>query len=111
MGIAIPVDLENKRSLIMGYNFQSQYAVLPTATSFYSSPLFLGASRKSDREARESEDSVDDSREMVYQALESVWSRKGRSGRQCLLRAVCEIAQNPLSHNGLFGEIIDAVFT
>lgn len=109
LGILIPVQFgdNSKRSLNLGYNFQSQYLVPPGITTIFAAPFFTGFSRSS----RMIHSQPDESRQLVYNALESTWENWGRNGRECLLRAVCEVASSPYSHNGLFGEIVDLVFT
>lgn len=109
LGILIPVQFgdNSKRSLNLGYNFQSQYLVPPTPINIFQAPFFTGHSR-SDRALSSG---PDESRLLVYNALESTWQRRGRDGRQCILRAICEVAESPFAHNGLFGEIIDKIFT
>uniref|UniRef100_A0A182QFX3 Uncharacterized protein n=1 Tax=Anopheles farauti TaxID=69004 RepID=A0A182QFX3_9DIPT len=57
------------------------------------------------------EPTVDQSRRQFFELLEKGMVRWGRNGRACLLRAVCEVAETPLKHNGLIGEIIDVIFT
>ncbi|KAJ9592951.1 hypothetical protein L9F63_015375 [Diploptera punctata] len=32
-------------------------------------------------------------------------------GRSCLLRSICEIAETPIYHNGLIGELIHIILT
>ena len=36
--------------------------------------------------------------------------RYGFDGRSCLLRAICELADTPLVHHGLWGKLIDLIF-
>lgn len=38
-------------------------------------------------------------------------SREGKNGRECLLRAICEVAETPVNHNGLVGELLQLFFT
>ncbi|XP_029715192.2 uncharacterized protein LOC109407271 [Aedes albopictus] len=56
-------------------------------------------------------DFVDDSRGMLYRTLQRIFDTFGTDGRDCVLKAICEIAEAPLDHNGMFGEILDVVFT
>ena len=60
---------------------------------------------------RDNEDFVDNSRILVYQLLEYALNKEGKSGRECILRTICEVAESPLKHNGLIGELMDIVFT
>lgn len=41
----------------------------------------------------------------------SVCRSAGYSGRECLLRAICETSEFPLRHNGLIGDIMHVIFT
>lgn len=37
--------------------------------------------------------------------------REHKNGHECLLRTICEVAETPLSHNGLIGELLQVFFT
>lgn len=37
--------------------------------------------------------------------------REGKNGRDCLRRTICEVAETPLSHNGLIGALLQVLFT
>jgi hypothetical protein len=43
--------------------------------------------------------------------IQEVLSKEGKNGRQCLLRTICEVAETPLRHNGIIGELLEALFT
>lgn len=110
LGIVMPVQFgdNSKRSLNLGYNFQSQYSLPPLPIDIFKAPFFTGFSRS----GRSTEaPKPDDSREFMYNTLERIWDRRGRDGRECLLRAICEVAESPFAHSGMFGEIVDAIFT
>jgi len=47
----------------------------------------------------------------VYQALENTMYNFGLNGRDCLLRAICETHEAPLTGHGLLGEMLQFVFT
>ncbi|KAK7084657.1 hypothetical protein SK128_024303 [Halocaridina rubra] len=49
-------------------------------------------------------------RAKIYGYIQSIFERLGMNGRQCLLRAICEIAEAPLLH-GVMGEVINALLT
>lgn len=106
-GFATPVDLGDKvawRSMNMGYNFQAQYAV-PTA------PIYWWD--KFDRALKTqtySNKQTDGTREYVYTAIELWMNRKGKNGRKCLLRTICEMAETPISHRSLTDEVLNLVF-
>jgi hypothetical protein len=37
--------------------------------------------------------------------------RHGIEGRSCVLRTICEVAETPLHHNGLVGELLHVMLT
>ncbi|KAF2361221.1 Protein of unknown function DM4/12 [Trinorchestia longiramus] len=47
----------------------------------------------------------------IYSLLEESIERLGVSGRACLLRAVCEVAETPLREDGLLGEVLNIVLS
>lgn len=55
----------------------------------------------------------DSSRKIAYEVIEDVLSREGKNGRECLLRAICEVAETPVDHddNGIVGELLQTFFT
>lgn len=110
MGILVPVAFgdNSKRSLNLGYNFQSQYALPPEVINIFKAPFFTGFSRTG-RSLKPP--ASDHSRLFLYGALETTWERRGRDGHECILRAICEVAESPFAHNGMFGEIVDTIFT
>jgi hypothetical protein len=46
-----------------------------------------------------------------FQKLNFFLYREGKNGRECLLRAICEVAETPVNHNGLVGELLQIFFT
>ncbi|XP_075162148.1 uncharacterized protein LOC142234836 [Haematobia irritans] len=52
----------------------------------------------------------DDSREFIYHVLEYFMERTHGSGRECLLRSICENAHVD-HHMDLFGDILNAILT
>lgn len=52
----------------------------------------------------------DSSRKVAYKLVETVMNKEGKNGRQCLLRTICEVAETPLDHNGLIGELLHIFF-
>merc|ERR1711962_1139099 len=50
-------------------------------------------------------------REMVFQVAEDYLSYVGMDGKQCLLRAICELFETPIQKHGLFGEILQLIFS
>lgn len=110
MGIVCPVQFgdNSKRSLNLAYNFQSQYSLPPEVINMFKAPFFTGFIK---RNSRELAPASDESRLFMYSALQKTWDRRGRNGRECILRAICEVAESPFGHNGMFGQIVDAIFT
>lgn len=42
----------------------------------------------------------------MYKALETFMNGKGKNGRECLLKAICDAAQSPIQRDGgVFSEI------
>ncbi|XP_045109446.1 uncharacterized protein LOC123503602 [Portunus trituberculatus] len=46
----------------------------------------------------------------LYNYFESAFGKAGMSGRGCVLRAICEVAEAPFDQ-GLFGELVNAMLT
>uniref|UniRef100_A0A1I8M6V7 Uncharacterized protein n=1 Tax=Musca domestica TaxID=7370 RepID=A0A1I8M6V7_MUSDO len=48
----------------------------------------------------------------VYKGLEGLATRMGLSGRECMLKSICEAAERPFHiYNGLFGELLHILLT
>ncbi|XP_052863497.1 uncharacterized protein LOC128270132 [Anopheles cruzii] len=106
-GFVAPVRFHHKlrRSLNAGINLQANYRILPNVIFPYPDTIW---------ESRFDEGAfVDTSRRQLYVLLEKLLggAESGSRARTCLLRMICEIADTPLSHNGMVGEIMDVVFT
>ncbi|XP_055632610.1 uncharacterized protein LOC129773085 [Toxorhynchites rutilus septentrionalis] len=91
-----------KRNINTIYNLQTQYLVpakiiWPLPESYFKNRL--------------NNDYVDNSRGQLYQTLEKILENMGQNGRECILKMICEVAGNPVGHNGMLGEILDVVFT
>ncbi|XP_062557609.1 uncharacterized protein LOC134222474 [Armigeres subalbatus] len=91
-----------KRSLNAAMNLQANYAI--PADIIWPVPENIFKERINN-------DFTDNSRPQLYRLLEQIIDSWGRNGRTCLLRTICESAETPLSHNGMFGEILDVIFT
>ncbi|KAL0110216.1 hypothetical protein PUN28_013691 [Cardiocondyla obscurior] len=97
--VAIAVPLEHPLSSIsLSYFFEANYVLPPNIT--YPEPWTEVKRRKRNIE-----------RATVYRVLESKFESLGYSGRECLLRAICETSEYPLQHNGLIGDIVHVIFT
>lgn len=104
LGALFPVFFHHKlkRSLNCAVNLQANYAIPSQIVWPVPEQVF---------KERLSDESVDNSRPQLYKVLERMIDNWGRNGRECLLRTICEVAETPLSHNGMFGEILDVIFT
>ncbi|XP_071647730.1 uncharacterized protein [Temnothorax longispinosus] len=97
--VAIAVPLEDPlNSISLSYFFEANYALPPNIT--YLEPWTEVKRRKRNIE-----------RTTIYRVLESKFESSGYSGRECLLRAICETSEFPLRHNGLIGDIMHVIFT
>lgn len=54
---------------------------------------------------------ADSSRRFAYEVVEDILTKEGKNGRECMLRAICEVAETPVNHNGLVGELLQLFFT
>ncbi|XP_053691264.1 uncharacterized protein LOC128739787 [Sabethes cyaneus] len=93
-----------KRSINAAINLQANYPIpariiYPTPGSIYKNRQLTDGNI------------VDNSRTDLYRIIEKMIGAWGRNSRECLLRTICEVADTPLKHNGLVGELIDIVFT
>lgn len=86
--------------------------VMPTVASDWYSKL---AGNINFQQARSKElaalEEQDDTRRKFYTFLEHQFESWGRNGHECLLRTICEVAEAPIRHNGLIGELVYTVFT
>ncbi|XP_062559649.1 uncharacterized protein LOC134224334 [Armigeres subalbatus] len=103
-GAVYPVVFNHKlrRSLNGGINLQANYRILADIIWPVPEDIFTNRMNK---------DYTDDSRAQFYRVLERMVDNMGRKGKDCLLRTICDLAETPLSHNGMIGELIDLVFT
>ncbi|XP_063875931.1 uncharacterized protein LOC135108960 [Scylla paramamosain] len=52
---------------------------------------------------------IDQDRVHTYTSIESLFSNLGVNGHQCLLKAICETAEEPAEDYGLVGQLLDLV--
>ncbi|XP_049547911.1 uncharacterized protein LOC125959146 [Anopheles darlingi] len=113
-GFVAPVRFHHKlkRSINLGINLQANYRILPDI--IFPHPESVWKNRYND------DAYIDTGRRQLYQLLEKLLAGTpgGNAGsnataraRNCLLRTICEIADTPLTHNGMVGELMDVVFT
>ncbi|XP_050071063.1 uncharacterized protein LOC126559010 [Anopheles maculipalpis] len=112
-GFVAPVRFHHmlKRSLNLGINLQANYRIL--SNIIFPHPDSVWQNRYSE------ETYIDTGRRQLYELLEKFLGRTDASrsssqsarARACLLRTICEVADSPLTHNGMVGEILDVIFT
>lgn len=113
MGFLAPVetrDRVNWRTLNLAYNFQAQYVPIPSVIFLWDrfSRSLIDQRRRYDTDGMFVKDLT---RSLVYAALEMFLDRQGKPGRQCLLKAICEVVEHPIERNGVFEEIVHLVLT
>lgn len=96
-------------------NFQYQYDLPNNLSVIYQKYADWSKPKSRSFKSYVDEESItykaDSSRRVAYELVEEILSKEGKNGRQCLLRTICEIAETPLSHNGLVGELLEVFFT
>nr|XP_033338433.1 uncharacterized protein LOC117227367 isoform X2 [Megalopta genalis] len=95
--LGVPVDIPNK-SIIFSFYFEANYG-LPGEwnSSYYGDGPYLWK-RSLDRQ-------------LAYRVLANKLESAGYSGEGCLLKMICETANEPLSNNGVLGDILQILFT
>lgn len=129
-GIGVPTDLDPE-SLIIGYVFKAQY-FLPYNVSQLR-PQRITREVITDQFQQECESFneevkvvgdvelpveptslsfEDEIRWMMYRTLEYILNTNRLHGKHCVLKAICESAQIPFTHeSGLLGELFHIIFT
>ncbi|CRL08702.1 CLUMA_CG021269, isoform A [Clunio marinus] len=87
-------------------NFQYQFNVPPNVTTIFTKVPARQRSLNGEFIFKS-----DSSRKIAYDIVEQVLTKEGRNGRECILRAICEVAETPVNHNGLIGELVQLFFT
>ncbi|XP_045595017.2 uncharacterized protein [Procambarus clarkii] len=54
---------------------------------------------------------IDSDRLMAYNSIESIFSNLGINGRECLLKAICEVAEEPVDNYGIVGELLALILS
>ncbi|XP_063876089.1 uncharacterized protein LOC135109034 [Scylla paramamosain] len=106
---AFPIDLQLPNGTLRlrtNYEYeydeeQEEYSYMPMSQSTYSSYATHS------RYAR----AIDHQRAAGFNFLQELMDAAGVEGRQCVLRAVCEVAERPVEHLGLTGELINLFFS
>ncbi|CAG9858829.1 unnamed protein product [Phyllotreta striolata] len=92
VAVVFPIDLPG-REASLGWFFEAIHP-LPDNNTQFTVPVLEGRMDKIDRKH-------------VYTVVENRIKSKGYSGKECLLRAICEVASYPLQHsNGLIGDLL-----
>ncbi|XP_059490100.1 uncharacterized protein LOC132205184 [Neocloeon triangulifer] len=104
MGIEVALSVPVRKSVNVAMNIEANY-VLPDNVTYFFPDLVpgLGQGRLAE--------SFGITRRRTYTTIITMLNRVGLDGRSCLLRAICEAAETPLQHNGLFGDLLHVIFT
>jgi hypothetical protein len=87
-------------------NFQFQFDTPPNITTIFSKVPARQRSLRGEEKIK-----PDSSRKIAYEIVAEVLDREGKKGKECILRTICEVAETPVHHNGLVGELIQIFFT
>lgn len=106
--IGIPVGDLPFETVVSGYALRMQYFLPTNATQL--TRIYLKPQPITDRRLKPNLSSI--YRWILYRGLEMILQNLGQAGHSCLLRAICEHASHPLSHeSGLLGELLHIVLT
>lgn len=113
MGFLAPVetrDRVNWRTLNLAYNYQAQYIPIPNATYLWNRfTRDLRMQKKLyDQNGAYAKDLT---RDLIYGALTLYLDSKGKPGRQCLLKSICDAAEHPIVRGGVFEEVVHLILT
>ena len=92
-------------------NVQYQYDLPADVATLYNKFSNRGRNFKSDNDEKERKIVGDSTRQIAYELVEEIMQRDGKNGKQCLMRTICEVAETPLKHNGLMGEVLQMFFS
>lgn len=113
MGFLTPVETRdpvNWRTLNMAYNYQAQYVPIPNTTHLWQ--FFARDLRHQRRMYDENGIYFQDlTRQLIYGAFELFYNSRGKSGRKCLLKSICDAAEHPVARDGIFEEIVHLILT
>lgn len=113
VGFLTPIetrDRVNWRTMNMAYNFQAQYVPLPSAQFIWGKFTrdLINRRRQFDADGMLEKDA---SRSFVYRAIEIYLNSRGKNGKECLLKAICEAAEHPIEPTGIFDQILHLILT
>lgn len=94
----------------MGYNLQAQYIPLPSVIYPWSR---FGRSLIDQKQnfIRNGTYAPDKTRLFMYNLIETIMSRRGSDGKECLLKSICEAAHSPIEKFSVFDEILHLLLT
>lgn len=100
----------NWRTLNLAYNYQAQYVPIPNTTFLWTK---FARDLRSEKRMYDEQGVYfrDITRELVYGAMELFVDIKGKPGRQCLLKSICDAAEHPIVRGGVFEEIVHLILT
>ncbi|KZS12424.1 Uncharacterized protein APZ42_022542 [Daphnia magna] len=110
----VPVlSLINQTNSYLWFNFPTTWP-LPNNNNL--NTLYNSFGRLKEKGIEVDEDFVDEQRanqdrRHVYQYIEGFFQNFGVNGTACVQRAICEMAEAPLSSNGLLGKVVELVLT
>ncbi|XP_073841477.1 uncharacterized protein [Musca autumnalis] len=141
VGIGIPLDNLRFEAMTSGYVLKAEYFLPSTVDQLRTkTQLPINAGRKLNGPAKFEQFIVDEDallsttttrnstnqpefvqqhkhvrssyRWTIYKGLEGLATRMGLSGRECMLKSICEAAEKPFHiYNGLFGELLHILLT
>lgn len=120
--LSVPLIIPD-RTIFVSYNFEMNYN-MPTTSKDYTQGLLQridtpeiistrgmdglnGTESLAEETTRTVRTRRGFTRKRAYRSLEINLNRLGLNGKRCILRAICEAAENPLhEHNGVVGDLI-----
>lgn len=109
-GILVPTFIPKWQNINLLTNWSVGFS-LPTLASDWLSKFSGNTNWAVVRRSMDVIENGDDSRQKFYKFIEKEFNRFGRNGHECLLRTICEVAEAPIKHNGLIGELMQLAFT
>ncbi|XP_049537071.1 uncharacterized protein LOC125951958 [Anopheles darlingi] len=130
IALSIPL-MVTGRNIFFSYNFEANYNMPTESTDFTQGILKKGDNDQihepTSRQLRSVNRNQPDqhsmqpllaqkrssiTRKKVYRMIELNLERFGYAGKRCILRMICDLAQDPMHHaNGVFGDLLQLLFT
>ncbi|XP_012151391.1 uncharacterized protein LOC105663919 [Megachile rotundata] len=95
MAIGLPLDIPNK-SIQVSFYFEANYGLPDWNSSYYLDDHFAKRSLN---------------RRLAYEVIVNKLESLGFSGEGCLQKMICEVANNPLTNNGVIGDVLQILLT